>query len=418
MSVVITGMGVISPIGCGVNNYWEGLINGRSGVRPIESFDVSQSPSRIAGQALDFNPLDFFTKRELRRMDRFCQMGVAAAQMAWDDAGLERESYNPQSIGVCIGTGIGGIITCEEGFRSFYDGGKGRDMDAFTIPRIMNNAAASYIAISLGLKGLNHTINTACSAGANAIGQAFDYIRNRRSEVMLCGGAEAPITPGILRAWTLLQVLSQRNDDPPGACRPFDKERDGFVLAEGAAVLVLESLSSALNRDADIYAEIAGFGSNCDAYHLTAPSLTGEVEAMHLAIKDAGLSPRDIDYINAHGTATEINDRVETAAIKEVFGDYAYKLPISSTKSMIGHAMGASSALELIATVLSVKNHLIPPTVNYQKPDPECDLDYVPNHARPKEIKSAISNSFGFGGSNAVLVINKWTKENRQNLTS
>jgi 3-oxoacyl-[acyl-carrier-protein] synthase II len=335
-------------------------------------------------------------------------MGVVAAQMAWDDAGLESENYDHQSTGICLGTGIGGIITCEEGLRSFYAGGEGRDMDAFTIPRIMNNAAASYIAISLGLKGLNHTTNTACSAGANAIGQAFEYIRNRRCEVMLCGGAEAPITPGILKGWTVLQVLSQRNDDPARACRPFDKERDGFVLAEGAAVLVLESLSSALKRKADIYAEIAGFGSNCDAYHLTAPSLMGEVEAMHLAIKDAGLSPKDIDYINAHGTATKINDRVETAAIKEVFGDHAYKLPISSTKSMIGHGMGASSALEVIATVLSVKNHLIPPTVNYQKPDPECDLDYVPNQARPKEIKSAISNSFGFGGSNAVLAINKW----------
>jgi len=315
-------MGVISPIGCNVDDFWDGLTKGRSGVKPIESFDVSQSPCRIAGQVLDFAPLDFFTKRELRCMDRFSQMGIAAAQMAWDDAGLERENHNHQSTGICLGTGIGGIITCEDGFRSFYSGGKGRDMDAFTIPRIMNNAAASYIAMRFGLKGLNHTINTACSAGANAIGHAFDYIRNRRCEVMLCGGAEAPITPGILKGWTVLQVLSQRNDDPARACRPFDNQRDGFVLAEGATVLVLESLSSALNRDAGIYAEIGGFGSNCDAYHLTAPSLMGEAEAMRLAIKDAGLNPEDIDYINAHGTATEINDRVETAAIKEVFGDW------------------------------------------------------------------------------------------------
>jgi 3-oxoacyl-[acyl-carrier-protein] synthase II len=408
MRVVITGMGVVSPIGCDVQSYWQGLIKGRSGIEHIDTFNASHYPCRIAGQALDFNANDFFTKRELKRMDRFTQIGVAAAKMAWDDAGLNCSDYNSQSIGVSLGTGIGGVSSCEEGFRSFYTGSTGKDMDAFTIPRIMNNAASAHIALRLGIKGLNHTINTACSAGANAIGQAFDYIRNGKREVMLCGGAEAPITPGILQGWTLLKVLSQRNDDPASACRPFDKGRDGFVLAEGAAVLVLESLGSALRRGTTIYAEIAGFGSNCDAYHLTAPSIEGEVDAMGLAIKDARLKPEDIDYINAHGTATQINDQVETAAIKKMFGNYAFQVPISSTKSMIGHAMGASSALEFVATVLSVKHNLIPPTINYQVPDPECDLDYVPNQARPKEITYALSNSFGFGGSNAVLVVKKW----------
>jgi 3-oxoacyl-[acyl-carrier-protein] synthase II len=408
MQVVITGIGIVSPIGPDCESYWQALRNGISGIGPIEGFDVTQYPCRIAGQAMDFNPLDFFPKRQLRRMDRFTQMGVAAAQMAWDDAGLDWANYDHQKAGICLGTGIGGIITCDEGLRSFYTESHGRGMDAFTIPKIMNNSASAHIAIRLGIKGINHTINTACSAGANAIGQAFEYIRNGKCEVILCGGAEAPITPGILQGWTLLKVLSRRNDDPVRACRPFDKARDGFVLAEGAAVLVLESLASALTRSNNIYAEIVGFGSNCDAYRLTAPSIEGEVDAMRLAIKDAGLNPEDIDYINAHGTATQINDQVETAAIKDMFGNYAFQLPISSTKSMIGHAMGASSALEFAATSLSVKHDLIPPTINYQVPDPECDLDYVPNQARPKEITHALSNSFGFGGSNAVLVVKKW----------
>ncbi len=408
MRAVITGIGVISPIGCGTDCFWEALINGRSGIRTIEGFDTADLPSRIAGQVLDFDPLKFFTKRKLKRMDRFSQMAVAAAQMAWDDAWLNGSKANLKNTGVCIGTGIGGISGCEEAFQASSSKCQKRSMDAFTIPRVMNNAPASNIAMHLGLKGINYTINTACSSGANAIGKAFEYIRSNKNEIILCGGVEAPITPFILKAWSLLRVLSQRNDAPSKACRPFDKERDGFALSEGAGIVVLESLESALRRKADIYAEITGFGSNCDSYHLTAPSLEGEADAIRLAIKDAELKPKDIDYVNAHGTATEINDQVETQAIKKIFGDYAFQTPVSSTKSMTGHAMGASSALEFISTALTVKNDIIPPTINYQNSDPECNLDYVPNHARLKEIKVAISNSFAFGGSNSVLVTKKW----------
>jgi len=408
MRAVITGIGVISPIGCGTDCFWEALINGRSGIRTIEGFDTADLPSRIAGQVLDFDPLKFFTKRKLKRMDRFSQMAVAAAQMAWDDAWLNGSKANLKNTGVCIGTGIGGISGCEEAFQASSSKCQKRSMDAFTIPRVMNNAPASNIAMHLGLKGINYTINTACSSGANAIGKAFEYIRSNKNEIILCGGVEAPITPFILKAWSLLRVLSQRNDAPSKACRPFDKERDGFALSEGAGIVVLESLESALRRKADIYAEITGFGSNCDSYHLTAPSLEGEADAIRLAIKDAELKPKDIDYVNAHGTATEINDQVETQAIKKIFGDYAFQTPVSSTKSMTGHAMGASSALEFISTALTVKNDIKPPTINYQNSDPECNLDYVPNHARLKEIKVAISNSFAFGGSNSVLVTKKW----------
>lgn len=408
MRVVVTGIGIVSPLGCEVSEFWRRLINGQSGIGPIKGHDVSRLPVKIAGQALDFEPLNYLSKKEIKRLDRCSQLSIAAARTAWLDAGLGHVNGKYQNTGVFIGTGAGGISSYEESYHAEFGERKSRGMDAFTIPKIMSNAPANHIALQLGLKGMNITINTACSAGANAIGSAFELIRSGSNEIMLCGGVEAPITPLIVKAWSLLRVLSRGNGSPAEACRPFDLKRDGFVLAEGAGILILESLKSARRRKADIYAEVIGFGSNCDAFHLTGPSSEGEAEAMRLALNDSGLCPDNIDYLNAHGTATKLNDQVETAAIKSVFGDYAYQIPISSTKSTIGHALGASSALEFIGTVLSVKNDRIPPTINYHNPDPECDLDYVPNRARTKEIKTAMSNSFGFGGSNSVLLVKKW----------
>jgi len=408
MRVVVTGIGVISSLGCERDEFWGRLIAGQSGIGPIRDHDVSRLPVKIAGQALEFDPFEFISKKESRRLDRCSQMSIAAAHNAWLDAGLGRTNGNHQNTGVFIGTGAAGISSYEESYHAEFGRGTTRSMDAFTIPKIMSNAPANHIALRLGLKGMNFTINTACSAGANAIGTAFHLIRSGSAEVMLCGGVEAPITPVIVKAWSLLRVLSRQNGDPAGACRPFDRQRDGFVLAEGAGILILESLESAQRRNADIYAEIIGFGSNCDAFHLTAPSTEGGAEAIRLALKDSGVDAADIDYINAHGTATRHNDQSETAAIKTVFGDYANHIPVSSTKSMLGHALGASSALELISTVLSVKHDIVPPTMNLHNPDPDCDLDYVPNCARNQKINTAMSNSFAFGGSNSVLMVKKW----------
>ncbi|OGR27422.1 MAG: hypothetical protein A2277_18135 [Desulfobacterales bacterium RIFOXYA12_FULL_46_15] len=406
MRVVITGMGIISPVGNDLETYWQSLISGQSGVSLIQNRLSDRLNCNFAGQVLDLDTASAITPKELRRMDRFCQFAIIAAKNAWYDSERDVTNTYKEKTGVIFGTGIGGISTWDNRLIQNYNSGAEPEMNAFTIPRIMNNAAAAHIAIQLNLKSFNITVNTACSAGANAIGMGFREIRAGNLDCILCGGTEAPITPKILKAWDILGVLSKENS--PTAVKPFDRKRTGFVLAEGSAAIVLESLDSAIKSKRKIYAEISGFGSNCDAFHLTTPEKNGQAKAIKLALEDADINPEKIDYINAHGTATRLNDLVETAAIKDVFGDYAYRIPISSTKSVFGHAMGASSAMELVATVLSVKNDVIHPTLNYQECDPECDLDYVPGKARVKTINHAISNSFGFGGSNAVLVVKKW----------
>ncbi|MBU3917763.1 beta-ketoacyl-ACP synthase II [bacterium] len=408
MRVVITGIGLLSPIGCNIVDFHEGLRSGRSGIRLIKNFNVDDIPSKIAGQVRNFDPHEFFSGKELKYMDRFSQLGLAAATMACEDGDLLDKGYNHQDTAVYMGTGIGGIVTYEDVFEDLKATGREVKSSAYIIPKIMNNAASSVIAAHHGMKGTNYTINTACSSGGNAIGQAFRDIRDGRNRMILCGGAEAPITRGLLKAWSKMHVLSRYNEHPAEASRPFDKNRDGFVLAEGSAVFILESIESARQRGARIHAEIIGFASNCNADHLTAPALSGQVLAMQAAIEDAGIESEDIDYINAHGTATKMNDKVETETCKEVFGNHAYNIPISSTKSMIGHAMGASSAIEFLAAVLAVKHDFLPPTINFQTPDPDCDLDYVPNQARTQEVNIALSNSFAFGGSNAILVVKKW----------
>jgi len=408
MRVVVTGLGVISPLGCSVERFWKGLINGVSGVGHIESFSTEALPVRIAAEASQFDPLQFFSRNETRRMDRFSQIGVGAAQMAMEDSGLDISHCANKNMGVFIGTGIGGIRSYENAYERYYHDGKNRKIEPHTIPRVMNNAPASHIAIRFGLKDVNYTFNSACAAGANAIGTAFEYIKNNKTNLMLCGGVEAPITPLIILAWSSLRVLSRHRGSPNEASRPFDRRRDGFVLGEGAGMLVLESLKSADARGARIYAEIEGFGSNCHSIHLTAPSIKGEIGAIQSALKSADIQPEGIDYINAHGTGTILNDRVETMAIKKVFGDYACLLPVSSIKSMIGHSMGSSSALGIISTILTVKEDIIPPTINCRMPDPDCDLDYVPGCSRSSIVNRAISNSFAFGGNNSVLVVKKW----------
>jgi len=406
MRVVTTGMGIISPLGNNLETYWHSLLSGCSGVGVIQNTCLEQLKCHFAGQVPDLNAEDFFSKKQLLRMDRFCQFAAIAAKNAWKDSGRDLNRKPREDTGVIFGTGVGGISTWDHPGRPDSDSNDDAFMNAFTIPRIMNNAAAAQVAMQLNLKGLNLTINTACSSGANAIGMAYREIRAQNTHCIICGGTEAPITPKILKVWEILGVLSKENTKT--AVKPFDKNRTGFVLAEGAAAIVLESLDSALRNNRTIYAEITGFGSNCDAHHLTSPAKDGQVRAMQLALNDAGIKAEEIDYINAHGTATRVNDRVETHAIKKVFGNYAYHIPVSATKSMLGHAMGASSAMEIVATILSVKNDLIHQTLNYQKPDPECDLDYVPGETRAETITHAISNSFGFGGSNAVLVMKKW----------
>ncbi len=406
MRVVITGMGIVSSFGSDLATFWQSLISGRSGLSKVKDCSKESSMDYFAGQVHGLRTDDYFNVRERRRMDRFCQFAIIAAKNAWTDSGRSIKEVFHKNAGVIFGTGIGGISSWDNPVMQDPDADLGEDMNAFTIPRIMNNAAAAQIAIQLNVTGLNLTINTACSAGANAIGMAFREIRTGNFDCIICGGSEAPITPKILKAWDILGVLSKENT--AWAVKPFDKRRSGFVLAEGSAALILESLNSAIRNNREIYAEIIGFGSNCDGHHLTSPWKNGQAKAIRFALHDADIETKEIDYINAHGTATKVNDRVETAAIKEVFDGYTDSIPVSSTKSMLGHAMGASSAMEMAATILSVKNNIIHPTLNYQEPDPECDLDYVPGKARNKEITHAISNSFGLGGSNAVLVVKKW----------
>lgn len=405
--VVVTGMGVISPIGIGLADFWDNLRKGSSGIRRITRFPVDEYPCKIAAE-VDFDPSAYIDRREARKMDRFSQFAVVSARMAAQDAGLDAGSLGERA-GIVLGTGIGGMETLEREMKTLWERGPGR-VSPFFIPMMIANMAAGQVSIDLGLKGPINTVVTACASATNAIGEAFWIVKRGDADIMLTGGTEAPITPTALAGFCALKALSTRNDILGRASSPFDKCRDGFVMGEGAAVLVLESLSSALSRNAPIYAEIVGYGMSSDAYHITAPSPGGEgaARAMRAALRTAGISPDRVDYVNAHGTSTPANDVHETMAIQSVLGEHARNVAVSSVKSMLGHLLGAAGAVETVATVLSLKHQVIPPTINYETPDPECDLDYVPNEAREARIDVALKNSFGFGGQNACLVLKRY----------
>jgi len=407
--VVITGIGLESPIGSDKVTFWNNIISGKSGISAVESFDVSQYPCRIAGEIKDFDPFLHMDKKEAKRVDRYTQLGVAAALKAWSDSGLDNVNLNKDEVGVLVGSGIGGIQTIEEQLKVLAEKGP-RRVSPFLVPALIANMASGYISILLGLHGPNSTVVTACATSTHAVGDAWHIIGRGDAEIMLAGGAEAAISHLAFSGFSAARALSTRNDQPEKASRPFDLERDGFVMGEGAGVVVMETLDHALARGADIYGEIVGYGMSGDAYHMTAPDPDGKGAflSMQKALKSAGVEVNGIDYINAHGTSTEFNDKIETMAIKNLFGKHAYKMAISSTKSMTGHLLGAAGAIELIATLLIIQNQVIHPTINYDNPDPECDLDYVPNQAREGSVNLAISNSFGFGGTNATLVIKKF----------
>lgn len=407
--VVVTGMGAITPLGLDVASFWEGLKSGQNGVALITSFDPTGQPVRFAAEVKGFSPENYLERKEARRMDRFTQFAIAATKEALAHSGLQITDENRTRIGTLIASGIGGLHTLEEQHRVFLERGPDR-VSPFLIPMMIANMASGQVAIQFGLQGPCTTVVTACAAGTNAIGDAWEIIRRGDADVMIAGGTEAAITALALASFANARALSTRNDDPEHASRPFDAERDGFVMGEGAGVLVLEELEHALQRDAPILAEITGYAMTADAYHITAPDPEGDGarRVMELAMRKAGIAPDEVDYINAHGTSTPANDRLETLAIKRAFGEHAYRLAISSTKSMTGHLLGAAGAIEAIATVLAIQHQTAPPTINYQVPDPECDLDYVPNTARPMKIDIALSNSFGFGGHNATLVFKRW----------
>ena len=403
--VVVTGLGVISAIGIGKDAFWQGLKEGRNGIHLIKSFDTSHFPSKIAGEIHDFDPLHYMDKKDARKTSRFIQLALAASQDAIKDASLKINEENAERVGVMIGTGIGGLSFMEEQAKILMEKGPTR-CSPFTVPMMITNMAAGMVGIMSGAKGPNSCVVTACATGTNAIGDAFRWIQRGDADVAIAGGTEAAITPLACASFAAARALSTRNDQPERASRPFDKERDGFVMGEGAGILILEELESAKKRGVPIYAELAGYGMSGDAYHMTSPSPAGEGAArcMRLSLEDAGMTPEQVDYINAHGTSTELNDKFETLAIKSAFGDHAKKIKISSTKSMIGHLLGAAGGVEAIATILCMKHHFVHPTINYEVPDPECDLDYVPNQGVSLPVQIAMSNSFGFGGHNATVV--------------
>ena len=408
--VVITGMGALTPIGNTVEEYWASLVAGRGGVGPITHFDASNHSCRIAAEVKGFDPNVYMDPKETRRMDPFVQYAVAAAKMAMDDSGLSITPENAARVGVLVGSGIGGVHTWEAQHRILLEKGPSR-VSPFFVPMLIANMASGQISIVFGAKGPNTTVVTACTTGTNAVGDAYEIIKRGDADAMIAGGAEAAICPLSCAGFCNAQAFSLRNDEPEKASRPFDAKRDGFIIGEGAGVLILEDLEHARARGANIRAEIIGYGMSGDAYHITAPAPEGEGAArcMQAALDDAGIRPEDVDYINAHGTSTELNDKFESMAIKTVFGDHAYKVPISSTKSMTGHLLGAAGAVEAIACIRALEEGTIPPTINYEYPDPDCDLDYVPNVARKADLEIAISNSFGFGGHNATLVFGKFT---------
>ncbi|HIK09869.1 MAG TPA: beta-ketoacyl-ACP synthase II [Oscillatoriaceae cyanobacterium M33_DOE_052] len=408
--VVVTGLGAITPIGNTVDEYWQGLLSGRNGIGPITLFDPSRHACRIAGEVKGFDPCDYIERKEAKRMDRFAQFAVSASLQAVQDAQLTIDDLNAEQVGVIIGTGIGGLKVLEDQQEIYLNRGPDR-CSPFMIPMMIANMAAGLTAIQTGAKGPNSCAVTACAAGSNAVGDAFRLIQRGFAKAMICGGTEAAVTPLGLAGFAAARALSKRNDQPDKACRPFDRDRDGFVMGEGAGILLLEELEHALNRGAKIYGEIIGYGMTCDAYHMTSPSPggTGAARAMELAMKDAGITPDLVSYINAHGTSTQANDSTETAAIKKALGDYAKKVAISSTKSMTGHLLGGSGGIEAVATVKAIASDIVPPTINLDNPDPECDLDYIPHVSRSQTVTVAMSNSFGFGGHNVTLVFQKFT---------
>ncbi|HHD10912.1 MAG TPA: beta-ketoacyl-[acyl-carrier-protein] synthase II [Deltaproteobacteria bacterium] len=407
--VVVTGLGCVSPVGTGTEKAWQSITAGKSGISTITRFDATDFPIRIAGEVKDFDPSPYIEKKELKKMDLFIQYAVVAACEAFEDSGYRITEENAERVGVYIGAGIGGLPAIEHWHNVLKEKGPSR-ITPFFIPMVIINLASGQVSIKLGAKGPNSCAVTACATGAHSIGDAFRLIQTGEADCMIAGGAESTITPLCIAGFNAMKALSQRNDEPERASRPFDKDRDGFVVGEGAGVLVLEELESARRRGAKIYAEVVGYGLNSDAYHITQPAPEGEGAArcMELALKDAGLTPEEIDYINAHGTSTYYNDLNETEAIKKVFGEHAKRLMVSSTKSMTGHLLGAAGGVEAVFTVLAIKEGVVPPTINYETPDEGCDLDYVPKEARKASLRAAMSNSFGFGGTNAVLVFKRF----------
>ena len=407
--VVITGMGTVSPVGNNLDEFWSALLAGKSGIAKVTQFDASEYATQIAGEVKGFDPGSYMDKKEARRMDRFTQFAIACTRMALDHANLDIAKIDRDRAGTIIGTGIGGMETLHDQYKVLFDKGPNR-VSPFFVPMMIANMASGLTSITFGLQGPCLCVVTACATGTNSIGEAFKIIQRGDADIMVCGGTEATISPAAMAGFSSMKAMSTRNDEPEKASRPFESGRDGFMMGEGCGVLILEDLDHAKARGAKIYAEIAGYGTNADAYHITAPAPEGAQQAkvMAKAIADAGLKPEDVDYVNAHGTSTPLNDKNETLAIKSLFGDHAKKLAISSTKSMTGHLLGAAGGIEAIACALTVANDIIHPTINYDNPDPELDLDYVPNKARKQVVNVAISNSFGFGGHNATILVKKY----------
>jgi len=407
--VVVTGLGAITPIGNTLEEYWQGLLTGRNGIDRITLFDPSNHACHIAGEVKGFDPGEYLDRKEIKRMDRFAQFGVSASLQAIADAQFKINDLNAEQVGVIIGSGIGGIKVLEDQQTVYLNKGPSK-CSPFMIPMMIANMAAGLTAIHTGAKGPNTCTVTACAAGSHAVGDAFRLIQGGYAQAMICGGAEAAVTPLSVAGFASARALSTRNDDPKKACRPFDRDRDGFVMGEGAGILLLEELEYALARGAKIYAEIVGYGMTCDAHHITSPSPGGEgaSRAINLALKDAGITPDQVSYINAHGTSTPANDPTETAAIKTALGEHAKKVAVSSTKSMTGHLLGGSGGIEAVATAMAIASDQVPPTINLDNPDPECDLDYVPHQSRSMKVDVALSNSFGFGGHNVTLVFKKY----------
>lgn len=407
--VVVTGLGAITPIGKNLAEYWDGLKSGRNGIGRITFFDPVRHACQIAGEVKGFNPHDYMERKEAKRMDRFAQFAVVASQEALADAKFVINELNAEQVGIIIGTGIGGLKILEEQQEIYLTRGPAK-CSPFMIPLMIANMAAGLVAIQTGAKGPNSCTVTACASGSHAIGDAFRLIQGGYAQAMICGGTEAAVTPLGLAGFAAARALSTRNNDPEHASRPFDRDRDGFVMGEGAGILLLEELDHALSRGAKIYAEVVGYGMTCDAYHMTAPTPggAGAIRAMQLALKDGDLQPEEVTYINAHGTSTPINDPNETAAIKKVLGEHAYKIAVSSTKSMTGHLLGGSGGIESVACALAIANDVIPPTINLENPDPDCDLDYVPDVSREGTVDVVLSNSFGFGGHNVTLAFRKY----------
>lgn len=404
--VVITGLGLITPLGIGNEKTWEGVCSGRSGVGPITRFDASGHKTRIAGELKGFNPQEFMTEKEARRDDPFIHYSIAATRLALDDSGIEVTDELSPRLGVIVASGIGGTITYCDMVRTLDKKGPSR-VSPFFIPNVVTNMAAGYISIKFNARGPNCSTTTACAASGHSLSLAAMLIKNGDADAMIAGGSEAPLVPLTVAGFNVIRALSTRNDEPGAASRPFDLDRDGFILSEGAGIVILEEFERAKARGAEIYAEVLGAGMSGDAHHITAPSLDGPVRCMRTALENSGLNPEDVDYINAHGTSTKLNDANETVAIKQVFGERAHQIPVSSTKSMTGHMLGATGTVEACLTALAIKNSVIPPTINQVTKDPECDLDYVPNEARDGKLKAAITNSYGFGGTNSVIALGR-----------